>query len=212
MALNSDQPAADGSRQPSATANNSDLVVWALFQLGGAENFVDVEDIYLKSFQIAPARFAWRTKPDLPSYKKCAKGLIDVERQGSFHRAHVMKRGHYERKLTMEGVKWCEMFAGRLGELYGSAVVQSTKTHGDSRRIREVLTSDPYKRWMASGAFDAQIWELAETFRCLPNSPTTTWMARLDEVEIAARRNGRIEVKQFVDLARAELNKEMNRD
>ena len=37
-------------------ASNSELFVWALYLLGGAERDVDVEEIYLKCFEIAPAR------------------------------------------------------------------------------------------------------------------------------------------------------------
>jgi hypothetical protein len=193
---------------PSSIANNSDLVVWALHQLGGSENWVDVEQIYLKSFEIAPARFAWRTRPDLPSYKKCAKGLIDVERVGSVHRAHVTKRGHYERKLTMTGVAWCESHKAKLGDLYGSGVVQSTKVHSDSRRLREVSESNAFNRWTEHGEFDARTWELAEVLRCLPDSPPSTWASRLDEIEVAAKRNGRGEIEEFVALARSLIAKE----
>lgn len=56
-------------------ASNSELFVWALYLLGGAEHDVDVEDIYLKCFAIAPARLGWRTKPEIPDYKKNSKSF-----------------------------------------------------------------------------------------------------------------------------------------
>ena len=36
--------------------SNQDLFLWALFLLGGADRDVDVEEIYLKCFEIAPSR------------------------------------------------------------------------------------------------------------------------------------------------------------
>jgi hypothetical protein len=60
---------------PNQTANNQDVFIWSLYQLGGADRSIEVEDIYLKAFDIAPARLGWRTRPDLPDYKKVAKAL-----------------------------------------------------------------------------------------------------------------------------------------
>ena len=60
---------------PSDTANNQDVFLWALYVLGGADRDVDVEDIYLKCFEMAPARLGWRTQPQLPQYKKLRRHL-----------------------------------------------------------------------------------------------------------------------------------------
>ena len=40
---------------------------------------MDVEEIYLKCFEIAPARLGWRTRPEIPDYKKISKALQSVE-------------------------------------------------------------------------------------------------------------------------------------
>ena len=62
---------------PSSIPNNQDVFVWALYLLGGADQDVDVEAIYLKCFELAPARLAWRTRPDLPDYKKISTSLTN---------------------------------------------------------------------------------------------------------------------------------------
>jgi len=81
-------------RAPSGNHNNDDLLVWALHLLGGAERWVDVEELYLKAFELAPARLSWRTRPDLPDYKKCAKALQAVESpKGSNHHGLLAKNG-----------------------------------------------------------------------------------------------------------------------
>ncbi len=64
---------------PSDQPNNQDVFVWALYLLGGADRGVDVEEIYLKCFELAPARLGWRTRPDLPDYKKASKALQSIE-------------------------------------------------------------------------------------------------------------------------------------
>jgi len=40
---------------------NWELAVWALGLLDGATSFVDVEDVSLRAFELAPTRLAWRT-------------------------------------------------------------------------------------------------------------------------------------------------------
>lgn len=67
------------SAPPSVEANNQDVFIWALYLLGGADRDVDVENIYLKSFELTPARLGWRTRPDPPDYKKTAKALQSIE-------------------------------------------------------------------------------------------------------------------------------------
>ena len=91
-------------RNASGRANNQDALVWALWLLGGADRDVDVEDIYIKCFEIAPARLGWRTRPEIPDYKKTSKALQSVESKelpGLLHRTHALRR-----RLTNAGVEW----------------------------------------------------------------------------------------------------------
>jgi hypothetical protein len=93
---------------PSPEANNQDVFVWALYLLGGADRDVDVEEIYLKCFELAPARLGWRTHPEIPDYKKTSKALQSIEATthvGLLHRPHK-----YSRRLTLEGIKWVEAY------------------------------------------------------------------------------------------------------
>ena len=58
---------------------NWEIFVWALSQLDGAHRMVDVEEVFVRCFEVAPLRFSWRTGEDLPDYKKCSKALRDAE-------------------------------------------------------------------------------------------------------------------------------------
>lgn len=66
-------------KAPSGTHNNSDLLVWACYQCGGFDRWIEVEELYLNAFELALARLAWRTRGNLPDYKKCAKALQELE-------------------------------------------------------------------------------------------------------------------------------------
>ena len=118
--LNSEQ-----LRPPSEQHNNADLIVWALHLCGGAERWVDVEELYLKAFELAPARLSWRTREDLPDYKKCAKALQEGHpRQvpdptgDRFERGDPLRRQHPSfEAVPMVGGPYSEFELGALERL-----------------------------------------------------------------------------------------------
>lgn len=197
-------------RAPSGNHNNDDLLVWALHLLGGAERWVDVEELYLKAFELAPARLSWRTRPDLPDYKKCAKALQAVESpKGSNHHGLLAKNGSYERRLTIDGLRWCEEHQEQLSHLYLGGVVPSAAPQDDARRIRSLTNSDAFRLWTDTGELTCQLGELADAFRCLADSPMATWQARLSEHTLAAERNGNDKLTAFINAARCRVEHEV---
>ena len=199
-------------RPPSNDHNNADLLVWALHLAGGGDRWVDVEELYLKAFELAPVRLSWRTRPDLPDYKKCAKALQELEDpKRSDHLGLTAKNGAYERRLTDQGLQWCETHEALLASLYSSTdVVPSASTQDDARRIRTLTGSTAYRSWADTGELTCTLWELAEAFRCMANSPKTKWLVRLDEHAIAARRNSNEELGRFIEAARHLVDQEVD--
>lgn len=194
---------------PSKTENNADVLVWSLYQLGATDKWFDVEDLYLKMFELAPARLSWRKHTQYPDYKKCAKALQEVEDvKRSDHLGLVTKRGPYERRLTLEGLQWCEEHREQLAALYSSTVVPSAAPQHDARLIRNTTRSDAYTMWQETGALPDALGELAEAFMCGPKSPVETWEMRFDERILAARRNGHTELLEFLNAARHRYHQE----
>jgi len=197
-------------RAPSDNHNNDDLLVWALHLLGGAERWVDVEELFLKAFELAPARLSWRTRPDLPDYKKCAKALQSVENpKRSDHLGLFSKNGPYERRLTFDGLRWCEEHQELLSRLYQGGVVPSATRQDDARRIRSLMSSDAFRLWADTSELTCPLGELADAFRCLADSPMATWQARLNEHTLAAERNGNADLAAFIRVARGRVDKEV---
>jgi hypothetical protein len=194
---------------PSAQHNNGDLLLWALYTVGGAGRWVDVEEVYLAAFRLAPARLAWRTRPDLPNYKICARGLQDLENAKEPRYGGLLeKRGPHHRKLTLQGVTWCEAHSDMLAGLYGGAIVPSAAPQDDARRLRSVTRSEAFRVWSATNVLSTPVWELAELFRCLPDSSGAIWHSRLDEHALAARRNGRADVEAFLESVRRKVDEQ----
>jgi hypothetical protein len=190
---------------PEDRPSNRELILWSLFLAGGGDDWVDVESVYLKAFDLAPTRFSWRTREDLPEYKKCAKALQELESTDSPLRMLLAKRSRYLRKLNMDGVAWCEKHQDVLTKKYSASVVAAPAIQASARKLREVERSNTYLRWASDPSVEFQRWELLEMLRCLPGTAQEVWMARCDEIQLAARRDGRTDIEDFIGRVRHAL-------
>ena len=196
-------------KAPSAGHNNADLLIWSMFLLDGQERWVDVEEMYLKAFELAPARLAWRTRSDIPDYKKCAKALQELEDvKRSEHLGLLMKQGSYLRKLTDDGFRWCREYQTVLSKLYSDGVVPSAATQEAGRVIRDLEKSEVFQNFLSDGQLGCDLWELAEAMRCMVDSPEPVWGTRFDSISVAAIANGRQDIVEFVEASRKFVKKQ----
>ena len=166
-------------RIPKKTPNNQDAFVWALHLLGGANRPVDVEDIYLKCFELAPARLGWRTHPEIPDYKKVSKALQSVE--ATTHTGLIHKVDMYHRQLTTAGSAWVELHKSLLQSVYGGEhPVEASNRSPHERLRRQVQSSSAFRSERPS------LHEIAEGLACSPTSPKSVWNSRLIALERAA--------------------------
>jgi len=140
---------------PNLKPNNQEVFMLALYELSGATTSVDVEDIYMRAFEIAPARLAWRTRPELPDYKKISKALQAVE--AKTHIGLVLKVDEHHRRLTPEGVAWTERYMDVLKNLYGGNVPVEPSSKNIHEALRKRVHASPaFKHWQATKAIDVR--------------------------------------------------------
>ena len=169
---------------PSIGPNNQDVFLWALYLLGGSDRDVDVEEIYLKCFELAPARLGWRTHPDIPDYKKAAKALQSVE--ASTHIGLVHKPHKFSRRLTVAGVRWVESYKEMLEENYSHKPVMASKTSNNYERMRqEILKSHAWLTYKELNEIE-DIADAAAALQCSPASPLSTWRSRINNLKRAS--------------------------
>ena len=181
---------------PSTTANNQDVFIWALYVLGGSDREIDVEDIYLKAFEMAPARLGWRTKPELPDYKKTSKALQSVEAKthvGLVHKTHANAR-----KLTAQGVDWVEMYRDVFEQVYSRGPVAAANTNVHEKRRKSLMESKAWSVWMKDGSLD--LFKLSDALTCSPGSPSAIWKSRAEEV---SRAGNVLQDKELIRFAEA---------
>ena len=194
---------------PSESPNDQDALVFALYLLGGADKDVDVEDMFLKCHELAPARLSWRTRPDLPEYKKVSKALQSVEASthvGLFHHTN-----QYARRLTLDGNRWVETYISILERVYSKAPVQASKnTNMHERKRHEIKNSQVWVLFKESPA-NIGIEDFASVLQCSAASSQTTWASRVHDVKRAADVLQDQELMQFAQLVELRvLNGENN--
>lgn len=179
-----------------------EIFLWALYQLGGSAQFVDIEDISVKCFEIAPARFKWRTR-DLPDYKKCTKALQVAEKMEP--RLLIKTGDSFGRQLTVEGQKWIESNSKRLSRLLESgSPVPEPKQRPSARLLAEIERSEPFIQWNQLGIVPPEKWKVAEVLRCSPDSSPSIWSDRLATARAIANSAQKNDVLHFLDQVAVE--------
>lgn len=176
---------------------NSDVFLWALYELGGADDFVDVEDVFIRSFELAPLRLSWRTRSDLPDLKKCSKALRDAEGRSPLL---LVKKGPENRRLTAEGQRWIEENFDRLANALGTdRIVKAPRTRAPSRLVGDALRNVAHKKWADTGEVTDEKWRIADMLRCSPDSARSVFRQRLETLRAAAYSTGHEDALAFLD-------------
>ena len=186
---------------PSPEANNQDVFVLALYLLGGADKDVGVEDVCLKCFEIAPARFSWRTHPELPDGVKGLKALSVAENKT--HVGLILRPNKFNCRLTLDGIKWVEAYRAILEKNYSKAIVQASKTTNQhERRRHELKKSDAWAKFLIDPK-TVEISDAAAALQCSAASPMSVWSGRVNDL----RRTGDLlsdeSILNFADFVEA---------
>ena len=197
---------------------NDDLFIWALNLVGGRNGYVDAEDAYFKCFELAPKRFSWRTRPDLPDLGKLRfaretvikrqtkLGVVIIDAKEidvSVARDERANKGPaYQWRLTSAGVEWCDRYQERLSNLYGGGVVPIPSKREESRRVSNLKKSNLYKQWELKNGYKPIRAEIADLFECSPGSEKRVFNLRFDQALEEAHLTEEIDVAKFIHWIR----------
>ena len=177
--------------------DNPDIIAFALADLSGAGRFVDIEEVFVKAFELAPERFGWRTQP-IPNYKALSKALRDFENQ---HPDLTMRTADgLARQLTAEGVEWVNRNTPRYRFLADSPNANPPTRRPSQRVLNEIQRHPVVRRFLESGG-DISIskFEAADLLLCTPDSPFGVWRERLETYRSAATDSARGDIVDFLD-------------
>ena len=149
-------------------------------------------------FEVAPLRFSWRTREDLPDYKKCSKALRDAEARRP---ALLIKTGdRFGRRLTVAGQEWVAASLSRLQTQFATGRnVSEPRQRPRSRMLNEVEDSELFKEWVEATAMPSEKWRVADLLRCSPDSSQRIWTERFQTLRSAAFAAEKTAILRFLD-------------
>lgn len=188
------------SRVQAPLIDNPDIVPYSLYLLGGAGEFVDVEELFLKCYELASERFSWRTKP-LPNYKTLSKALRDYE--AKHPEAMIKTQSGLGRQLSTEGLQWVERELPRLAQAFARPIAGASRVKSQ-RMVRELAARPVVQRYLNGQASEPTKYEMADALLCAPDSPSSVWRERLRIYRSALTAARRADLLAFMDDAEAQ--------
>jgi hypothetical protein len=184
---------------------NSNLFLYALYRLGGAGRFVDIEDVFIEMWKISPGRFGWRKYP-YPHYKIAHTALVDIAKPSGLGLGALLlsTSDRLGRQLTADGVEWVEDRLQQIQDMLGIAIASAPDRRPSQRTLVDLTRTSLFRAFQTSGRAELGRDQLAEMLRIPPDAPRAVWLERLETLRSAAAMSGREEVSGFLDYVAEE--------
>ncbi len=192
--------------------SNKDIVVYALYLIGGSTERHHTEDIAWKCYEVLPSAFSWTKYPQFPDKDIVRVALTDARKAsngGLVEGRAGQQRGQYQKThrgprgdgwvLTDAGIEWVHQNEKRLQGILVSAEPREhrQKTLLLLKRVKEHKL---FQRFQESpDSFYPSIGELADLLRCRVDAEEVVWRERFDRIRKNALVAGQAEVIAFVE-------------
>lgn len=173
---------------------NGDLFLYALYRLGGAGKYIDVEDAFMEMWRLAPARFSWR-KYQQPNYKVMSKAIVDIGQRGD--RDLLLGDGN-SRQLSAQGVEWVETRRAHFERIASGRETAAPDRRPSQRVAVELGKAPPVRAFVRGEEVGLERNEIALLLRCAPDAPRSVWRERLETLRSAATDADRGELLRFL--------------
>lgn len=175
-----------------------DYILVALLRLGGDTAMVDIEDLTLEAYRLAPERFRWR-RHDYPNLE-----FVRVTTGGSNKLAsRCVLRSGPGRMLTAEGAARAEQLASALEA--APTARDDTLRRKNLADLARMEAHPAFDAWRARGMAGPDAVDLADLVRCSVSTPPHVFEGRLRSAQAVAARWGRDELARFLGEAAQHL-------
>jgi hypothetical protein len=168
-----------------------DYVLVALLRLGGDAGMVDLEDVALEAYALAPERFRWR-RHEYPNLE-----FVRVVTSGSNKAAErLILRESYGRMLTVEGAARARQVAAAIAA--APAARNDTLRRKDLVELARMEGHPALAAWRSRGVEGPDAVDLADLVRCSPSTPLPVFEVRLRRAQAIAAHWRRDELARFL--------------
>ncbi len=190
---------------------NRELVVYALWLLGGESEKVHTEDIAIKCHALFSGSFSWVKHPQFPDKDIVRVALTDARKEKYFALVEGrtgQKHGLYAKTkrrptpdgwtLTYAGIEWIKKNLPALQELADSG---QSKEHRQKvlRQLGRVKQHRLFEEFLDNSDFFPSIGDLAELFRCRVDADPAVWEERFESVLRKAHAADQEKVMKFIE-------------
>lgn len=193
---------------PADAVSNVVVALTALSVLGGAERLVDIEEVALMAFKMAPERFGWRTRRDLPSWERVRTSFVHANQSERRHHRPPLVSSNTDGeswRLTAEGVVFVQRNANKIQSLQGSGP-RTRRTGKSAERTREIRRHPVFCAFArGTPVEDIQRYQLADLLLCPPDSSVEGAHRKVNAAKAAAVDAGDQEVATFLERVEEKL-------
>jgi hypothetical protein len=190
---------------------NRELVVYALYLLGGDTGRVHTEDVALKCFELFPAAFSWVKYPQYPDKDIVRVALTDArkEQYGALVDGRTgQKRGLSAKTLrepvddgwalTSHGIEWIQ---DNLSWLQRTVGIAHVKEHRQKvlRQLKRIREHRLFVQYLDSpGRFFPMVGQIADLLRCRVDAEVDIWQERFGKIRRQAESSDQQDVLDFI--------------
>jgi len=143
---------------------NNDVILWAFYELGASEDFVDVEDAFIRAFDLALCVLVENSGRSRPITRSVHLALGALGRQVP---RPLINRGEYFRMISVAGQEWIEENFNRLAEELGNnRSIKAPRSRNTTRLVSQLMKSDIYELWKKDHLITNDKWRVAIALRC----------------------------------------------
>jgi hypothetical protein len=169
--------------------SNVTVALRVLHALGGADRFVDIEDVAAEAFALAPDRFGWRTR-QWASWERVRTAFVhanqEARRRGQAELVLSSRDGDAWR-LTAAGVAIVRANAERSRAGGGAARPLRRGSVRSTERVRQIRRHPAFVRYTnGTPISDIEKFMLADLLLCPPDSALPAVKRKVDAAKAAA--------------------------
>jgi hypothetical protein len=197
----------------SESLSSREIVVYALYLLGGAAQRCHTEDVALKCFELAPDSFSWTKYPKYPDKDVVRVALTDAkkEKYGNLVEGRAgLRSGHHKKsgrgratdgwELTTAGIEWVDANKDRLESIGASDREAKEHRQKSLQALKRLKSHAAFTRFIDSPErFTISIGELADLFRCRVDADVPIWNERVSRYRKHAQATKQEQMIEFLE-------------
>ncbi len=169
-----------------------------MFLAGGAEKSIDTEDVAMKAFGIASAKFSWKKYPDQIDLEAVRVALRHAsEPQHGSLVAGSMDTGWM---LTPVGINWAQRASDMMGEQQTRGVRRGSLLASQKAERERLLTTSAWQKYSTSISDEISIHDFHAFVRVNEYSSRKKYAERINILRIACEEDAELsDLINFLD-------------